>query len=343
MTHLHDSIHLKKSRLILSNLTDKQKEGLKDGSIGVAALISGASMYKLFGANSIAIEEPEVCIEDVIPESMTTAPSPDVFNSEVITIETDVPFAQGATDHLSFEDSFAAAREQVGPGAFFEWRGQTYNTYYADEWNGMTTEQQNDYAAQVRSQSNLESYETYRKEDIAIDTNQDGVDDVILSDINNNGQLDIKEIDLNGDGHIDVIHVPYVEKTAASDMPQEAEPVYGVHSDEEYDAVVVDHNHDGYADTIIMDFDKDGEGDAVAYNLDYDNDLDIVIIDENHDGLDTNDNLEIVEHELNMDEFIILDEEEVQEIKQASEDTAEETLNDGDFYIDESDFEGIEI
>ena len=48
-------------------------------------------------------------------------------------------------DDLSFSPAFAAARAEVGPGGVFQWRGQIYGTYTADEWNSMTPEQKQDY------------------------------------------------------------------------------------------------------------------------------------------------------------------------------------------------------
>lgn len=35
----------------------------------------------------------------------------------------------------SFGDAFAAAREDLGPGATFEWHGNLYSTFTAEEWN----------------------------------------------------------------------------------------------------------------------------------------------------------------------------------------------------------------
>lgn len=50
------------------------------------------------------------------------------------------------SDSLSFDDAFAAARAQVGPGGIFEWRGGIYGTYYANEWNAMSDEEREIFA-----------------------------------------------------------------------------------------------------------------------------------------------------------------------------------------------------
>lgn len=45
---------------------------------------------------------------------------------------------QGSSDNyeeMSFGEAFAAAREDLGPGETFEWHGNVYSTYTAEEWN----------------------------------------------------------------------------------------------------------------------------------------------------------------------------------------------------------------
>ena len=51
-----------------------------------------------------------------------------------------LPVADSVNDSMSFSEAFSAARAEVGPGGVFEWRGNVYNTYYADEWNNMSEE-----------------------------------------------------------------------------------------------------------------------------------------------------------------------------------------------------------
>ena len=52
-------------------------------------------------------------------------------------------------DEMSFGDAFAAARAQVGAGGAFHWHGNTYSTYYEEEWNSMSDTQKADYAHRV--------------------------------------------------------------------------------------------------------------------------------------------------------------------------------------------------
>ncbi len=60
-------------------------------------------------------------------------------------VDDKVQVATAVSDDMSFGEAFAAAREEVGPGGCFEWHGRVYGTYTADEWNGMTAEQQAEF------------------------------------------------------------------------------------------------------------------------------------------------------------------------------------------------------
>lgn len=57
--------------------------------------------------------------------------------------------ASNVTDDMSFDEAFAAAREEVGPGGVFEWHGSLYGTYYASEWNNMDASQREEFANSV--------------------------------------------------------------------------------------------------------------------------------------------------------------------------------------------------
>lgn len=56
------------------------------------------------------------------------------------------------SDGMSFADAFAAARAQVGAGGVFEWHGGVFSTYYENEWDGMTPQQQHYFTAQVHTE-----------------------------------------------------------------------------------------------------------------------------------------------------------------------------------------------
>lgn len=60
-------------------------------------------------------------------------------------------------DDMSFSEAFAEARDQVGPGGAFIWRGNTYGTYYAEEWDNMSTSERGDFVQAVNFDDTYES------------------------------------------------------------------------------------------------------------------------------------------------------------------------------------------
>jgi hypothetical protein len=67
-------------------------------------------------------------------------------------VQTNAPILEVAevNQEGTFKEAFDAARAQVGPGGVFEWRGQWYNTYTAEEWTDMEPASKEDYATLVK-------------------------------------------------------------------------------------------------------------------------------------------------------------------------------------------------
>ncbi|TVR80583.1 MAG: hypothetical protein EA412_04480 [Chitinophagaceae bacterium] len=70
-----------------------------------------------------------------------------------IPVYPEAPFSEVVNDDMSFGEAFAAARNDVGAGGFFEWKGASYNTYYKEEWEAMTPEDQKEFMASVNPNS----------------------------------------------------------------------------------------------------------------------------------------------------------------------------------------------
>lgn len=56
-----------------------------------------------------------------------------------------VTIAEGVNDEMSFAEAFSTAREEIGPGGVFEWNGNVYSTYLAEEWNAMSQEERDEF------------------------------------------------------------------------------------------------------------------------------------------------------------------------------------------------------
>ena len=93
-----------------------------------------------------------------------------------------VSFAHDITDDMSFNEAFAAARAEVGAGGAFEWRGNIYGTYYADEWNNMSDDEKDAFG---RSFDFGGADSDYGKEDVAdVVSESDDIVEVVDDDDN---------------------------------------------------------------------------------------------------------------------------------------------------------------
>lgn len=68
---------------------------------------------------------------------------------EEATLANDEGVRYAHVDADNFNDAFAQARAQVGPGGVFEYNGRIYGTYLADEWNEMTPQERAEYQNRV--------------------------------------------------------------------------------------------------------------------------------------------------------------------------------------------------
>ena len=120
------------------------------------------------------------------------------------------------SDGMSFADAFAAARAQVGAGGVFEWHGGVFSTYYENEWDSMTPQQQHYFTAQVHTEHVPQHTHYYADADGGVHfksvetfgTEQYDYDDVtvkVMDDDDSGTLTTIQEVEASdGDIHIDV-------------------------------------------------------------------------------------------------------------------------------------------
>ena len=110
----------------------KWKEVVVGGVSGIALGAAGT----LF-ASSIPLEASAETIEE---ENLAG----DAANTNAT-----AQMATGVNDSMSFSTAFSAARAEVGAGGVFEWHGNLYSTYTADEWNNMDDAARNEFAESI--------------------------------------------------------------------------------------------------------------------------------------------------------------------------------------------------
>ena len=212
----------------------KKKRDFKTAGIAGAAGVAGAAIGVLTPVNVFPDGPQEG--DDITGEGELepeTAPAASAHLQGH-----DMPVATGVNDAMSFNQAFAAARHEVGPGGIFVWHGHTYGTYYANEWNAMTPEDRDQYWADVHHTTSHIEYEpepqpephpepdpipepepephpepepepehlVLHEDDVlgALDVDGDGEIDVVVVDANGNETPDII-MDTTGDGQLDTL------------------------------------------------------------------------------------------------------------------------------------------
>ena len=121
-----------------------KRETHKTAGIAGAAAVAGTAIGVLTPVSVFPDAPNGNEVEIDVDETGQTAPSPASHLQGQ-----EMPVATGVEDSMSFNQAFAAARQEVGAGGLFVWHGNTYGTYYANEWNAMTPEEHNQYWADV--------------------------------------------------------------------------------------------------------------------------------------------------------------------------------------------------
>lgn len=113
-------------------------------------------------------------------------------------VDDQVAVASSVDDDMTFSEAFAAARAEVGPGGCFEWHGQIYGTYTAEEWSNMTAEERAEYGDHFswnhidRTQSQVAQHSPAARQSASETSDHPETDD---------DDIDIISVDHNGDNH----------------------------------------------------------------------------------------------------------------------------------------------
>lgn len=196
-------------------------------------------------------------------------------------------------DGMTFEEAFADARGDMGPGNYFEWHGNLYNTFFKDEWDGMSPHEHQDFLATVYGPDSPEAGggggapgggggggDVMAAVDAAANTHAAAAVSVAAADvpppIESDGFPDIT-VEEPANAHDNVHAVANV--TVDPDVPAMpgADPNAGLLANADVAMAELDGNQ-----VSVFDSDRDGRPDAI---MDHDN---VVLIDTDHDHvLDT--------------------------------------------------------
>ena len=188
----------------------------------------------------------------------------------------------------SFDESFADAREALGPGGVFTYQGNLYSTYLKEEWDSMTSEQQSEYTDQAVDRVEEETADTGQTEpDVEIPSNEEvPVDDSEDADAATEDG-DIVEAEEIGEPDVDVDADVYVAEEDNSIVePVDADPAVSVEDDKSLIEEVVDFIQDVINPNEPEDIVEPDVIDDLSYTEPTDDDLvDGVLSDESAEPL----------------------------------------------------------
>lgn len=142
-------------------------------------------------------------------------------NAIIEDIAEDVQNSGENYEDMSFGDAFAAAREDLGPGETFEWHGNVYSTYTAEEWNAAHPAEPVDETVEEVSDVEAEeiiadAVEGVPSEEVEILGEEDAADEIEVevetgNDINGD---EAAFVDLEEDMQTDAVEDVYVGQEA---------------------------------------------------------------------------------------------------------------------------------
>jgi len=148
----------------------------------------------------------------------------------------------------AFEKTFAEERAEQGPGGLFSFENKFYNTYYKEEWDGMSKEERNEYLSSVESRMNVDDGKfslNHATNHLDHNSSTPG-EDVLASFYEHNESTEkILVLDTNHDGIPDLIRTishDYDNSNSVIDkpFPQEA------NQEEDSDSSSADNPYKGY-------------------------------------------------------------------------------------------------
>ncbi len=291
------------------NLSDKQKGAIALGT----AMLGGSAFIALSQNNDGSVVAPTKSSQTTPADSTFVAPKPELAHGTTqavaggtICLTKDVAIAHNVNNDMTFDQAFATAREEVGPGGMFSWNNETYNTFYKEEWNGLSLAQKQDYLASV-------GYETTSSEEQIAENNEATP---------TSGDVAVQNVDNEQD------ETPTAQPTE-DDKPVATQPSVKETMIDGKKAYAIDNDGDGVVDALVF-LDPESDNPMALIDTAGDNALDTVAV------LDPT-TLEPIESapmaqtfEINMDDIEAINEENT--IIEDSSQTTDDAEDDGNDY-----------
>ena len=238
----------------------KMKENWKPVTIsGITGILMGAGSV-------LAARELTTGNEEAVAES-----SEDVNGLKEMT----------ADDSWSFKEAFDTAREQLGAGGVFHWRGNIFNTYTADEWNAMSAEEKDEFAQEVNPEVSPDEIDTDLMAESEVSDVEEVVEDEDLAE-----EVTVVTDGTNADNDLAMASVAEVQDKNQDETGDDDVRVIGYGDIDLANgrAVTVEELEINGQRVAVIDVDQDGVGDIAMSDLNHNNKADDGEIVDLHTG-----------------------------------------------------------
>ena len=230
-----------------------------------------------------------------------TKPDQDPTHKEELShpewVDDQIQVATTVNDGMSFNEAFAAARAELGPGGCFEWHGQVYATYNAEEWNGMTAQERAQFEDHFSwnhidaTNSDMAQHTTHSAQP-ASHAQSTSHTETVQAQVVDSDDDDIEVVSVDNPGHGNVaqnIHQPQEPQQTSTEISSQDVEILGVEHDPETGANVGHMMVDGH-DVVFIDVDDDQMFDFMAMDANGNGTVDDgEIVDIQGHGLSVND------------------------------------------------------
>lgn len=230
------------------------------GGFVVGAAAGAATTMAAATSNNEAEIPTDIIEEEKIQEMHEETPEVPTPEQAILANDEGIRYAHVNADN--FNDAFAQAREQVGPGGVFEYNGRIYATYYAEEWNDMSSQERADFQSKV-----YEVAPTHHAEPSH-------------SSMAHNSSVESVE----STHHEPEFVAENVQNTTAESIPTNTEMIAAEPVDNEIRVLGVEAVQNGYGEIMNVAL-VECEGDqALLIDVDNNGSIDVLIHDDNFDG-----------------------------------------------------------
>lgn len=196
-----------------------------------AAAFAGGMATRLFSPMKVF---PNASVEGLFDSDAHTEESEPAPVASTHLVGHNMPVASEVNDSLSFNEAFAAARKETGPGGLFVWNGHTYGTYYKNEWDAMSQEEQDQYWADVQHTSQQIHYD------------EPEIESESVTDLEIEPDSELVEVEMDDESDVEVVIDDEIESDEIVEVEGEELIEVSIDGDDEAEVLVddVDENEE---------------------------------------------------------------------------------------------------